>query len=68
MNLHDTHRSPLTVEMLKVVVGSNSQREEVTVKEDPPRGVGIVVAFTRVISHSTLSGKQEKEDIKQKKR
>lgn len=56
--IHDScasHRSPSTVKMLKVMSRSNSQGEVVTVKEDPPRGVGIAVTLARIISHTMLS-------------
>lgn len=50
-----THRLPSTVWSSKLAVGSNSHVEEVIVKEEPPRGVGIVEAAVRVMAHSVYS-------------
>lgn len=50
-----THRMPSTAETLKTAEGSNSQRVVVTVKEDPPSGVGTVVASAKAISQTVPS-------------
>lgn len=47
-----TYRSPSKLKTSKTAEGSNSQGEVVTVREDPPKGVGTVVVSNRTISHT----------------